>query len=52
MVKKVNYIKTTDNSDLVKKADYNTRIDWKEIEEKTNDHDHSNKYITTQKFNR
>ena len=47
--KKVNAIQTTDTSDLVKKADYNTKIG--EIEKKILDHDHSNKYITTKEFN-
>ena len=36
----MNTIKTTDTSDLVKKADYNTKIN--EIENKINDHDQSN----------
>ena len=36
----MNTIKTTDTSDLVKKADYNTKIN--EIEKKINDHDQSN----------
>ena len=43
LVKKV---KTTDTSDLVEKGDYDTKID--EIEKKITDHDHSNKYFTTQ----
>ena len=47
---KVNAIQTTDTSVLVKKTDYNTKI--YEIEKKMTDHDHSNKYITTQKFNK
>ena len=47
--KKVNAIQTTDTSDLVKKADYNTKIG--EIEKKILDHDHSNKYIPTKEFN-
>ena len=33
---------------LVKKTDYNIKIN--EIEKKTNDHDHSNKYITVPEF--
>ena len=36
MVKKVNTIQTNDTSNLVKKADYNTKI--KEIENKILDH--------------
>ena len=48
MVKKVDAIQTTDTSDFVKKADYDTKIG--EIEKKITDHDH--KYITTQEFNR
>ena len=35
---------------LIKKADYNTKLN--EIEKKIADHDHSNKYITTQEFNK
>ena len=46
MVKKINAIQSTDTSNLVKKADYNTKIG--EIEKKIQDHD---KYITNQKFN-
>ena len=49
MVKKVNVIQTTDTSNLVKKADYDTKI--YEIEKKILDRDH-NKYITTQEFNK
>ena len=49
MVKKVNNIKTTDTSDLSEKVDYDTKTG--EIEREI-DHDHSNKYITTQEFNR
>ena len=37
-------------SNLVKKTHYNTKIS--EIEDKITDHDHSNIYITTQKFNK
>ena len=33
-----------------KKSDYNTKIN--EIEKKIADHDHSNKFITTQEFNK
>ena len=47
---KVNGIKTTDTSDLLKKADYNSKSS--KIVKKTNDHDHSNKNITTQEFNK
>ena len=45
LVKKVNGIQTTDTGNLVKKADYNTKIG--EVEKKMLDHDHNNKYITT-----
>ena len=45
MVKKVNGIQTTDTGNLVKKADYKTKIG--EVEKKMLDHDHNNKYITT-----
>ena len=34
---KINAIETNDTSNLVEKADYNTKV--KEIEEKTPDHD-------------
>ena len=37
-------------SNLVKKAGYNTKIS--EIEKKNTDHDHSNKHITTQEFDK
>ena len=50
MVKKVNDIETTDTSDLLKKAGYNSKSS--KIEKKINDHDHSNKNITTQEFNK
>ena len=46
LVKKFNAIQTNDTSSLVKKADYNTKID--EIEKKMPNQD---KYITTQKLN-
>ena len=46
----VNAIQTTDTSNLVKKTDHNTK--FSENEKKVTDHDHSNKYITTQKFNK
>ena len=49
MVKNINTIQTTYTSDLVKQADYNTKID--EIEKKKIDHDHE-KYITTQEANK
>ena len=45
----VNAIQTTDTSNLVKKADYDTKIN--EIESKIFDCYH-NKYITTQEFNK
>ena len=32
--------------DLIEKGDYDTKVD--EIEKKITDHDHSNKYFTTQ----
>ena len=48
LVKKDNTMKTTDTSNLLKKTDYDTKIS--EIENKINDHHHSNKYITTQEF--
>ena len=48
-LKKVNNINTTDTSDLVKKADYNTKI--YEIGNKITDHNH-NKYIITQEFHK
>ena len=48
MVKKGNNVNTTDTRDLVKKTDYNRKIN--EIDKKTTDHDHD-KYITTQEFN-
>ena len=47
MVKKVNAIHTTDTSDLVKKADYNTKID--KTEKKIPNRD---KYITTKEFDK
>ena len=49
LLKKVNNINTTDTSNLVTKTDYNTKIN--EIK-KNADHDHGNKYITTQAFNK
>ena len=50
MVKKVIATQTTDTSNLIKKTDYDTKIS--EIEKKFTDHDHSNKCITTQEFNK
>ena len=47
MVKNVNAIQVVDTSNLVSKADYNTKID--EIEKKIPDH---SKYITTPEFNK
>ena len=47
VIKKVNAIQITDTSHLVKKADYNTKID--EIEKKLPER---GKYITTQEFNK
>ena len=49
LVEKVNAIQARDADNLVKKADYNTKI--AETEKKILDHDHS-KYITTQEFNK
>ena len=49
LVKKVDNIKTTDTSDLVKKAEYDTKIG--KIEKKILDHNHD-KYVTTLKFNK
>ena len=49
-LKKINAIQTTDASNLVKKTDFNTKIN--ESEKKFTDHGHSNKYITTQEFNK
>ena len=46
-VKNVNNISTTDTSNLVKKADYNTKTS--ETENRMNDHD---KFITTPEFNK
>ena len=47
--KKVNATETTDANNLVKKADYNRKIN--KIEKQNADHDHSSKYIITQEFN-
>ena len=49
IVKKVNTVETTDTSDLVKKADYDTEI--YETKKEILHHNHD-KYITTQKFNK
>ena len=49
LVKKLIAIQTTDTSNLLLKADYNTEI--AKIKMKILDHDHS-KYITTQEFNK
>ena len=49
LVMKYNNINTTDTSDLVKKFDYNTKIN--EIEKKITNHDHV-KSITTKEFNK
>ena len=48
LVKKVNSIQTNDTIDLVKKTDYNTKIN--EVEKKITDHRYD-KYTTTQQFN-
>ena len=50
LVKNVIAIQTIDTSDLVRINECNTKIN--DIEKKINDHDHSNKYITTQDFNK
>ena len=50
MLKKVNAIEPGNPSYLVKNADYNTKTD--EIEKKILDHDHNNKHIITQEFNK
>ena len=49
LVKKVNTLHTTGTNNLVRKADFNTKI--VEIEKKILDHNHD-KYITTQEFNK
>ena len=49
LVKNVNAIQITDTTNLVSKANYNTKFD--ENEKKILDHDHNNKYITTPEFN-
>ena len=48
LVQIVNPIQTTNTSNLVKKAEYNTKI--AKIENKIFDHNHD-EYITTQEFN-
>ena len=50
LVQKVNAIQTTDTINLFRKTDYNTKIN--EIEKKITDHNHSNKYDTTQEFDK
>ena len=50
MIKKVNASQDRDPSNLAQKAGYNQRI--AEIQRKILDHDHSNKYNTTQEFNK
>ena len=47
LIRKCNAIQTINTGNLVKKANYNTKIN--EIEKKTSDHDHG-EYITTQGF--
>ena len=49
LVIKVNNTSTTDTSNLVKKTEYNTKIN--EIENKISYHDYA-KYITTQQYNK
>ena len=49
-LKKVNAIKSTDTSHLIEKADPDTKIG--RTEKRILDHDHINKYITTQKYDR
>ena len=46
LVKNYKAIKTIDTSNLVKKTDYNTKIN--ELEKKTIDHDHSNEQFSAQ----
>ena len=46
LVKKVDFW----HSDLVKKADYDTKID--KVEMKIFDHDHHDKYVATQVFDK
>ena len=48
LLKKVNSIQTNDTIDLVKKTDYNTKIN--EVEKKITDHRYD-KYTTTPQFN-
>ena len=50
MVKQINSIHAGDTRKFVKKTDYDTKIG--ESEMKFTDHDHSNKFITTQEFNK
>ena len=49
LVRKVNTLHTTGTNNLVRKADFNTKI--VEIEKKILDHNHD-EYITTQEFNK
>ena len=50
LVKKINFIQTTDTSNLVKRRQTVTQKLMKL--KKITDHDRSNKYITTQEFNK
>ena len=50
MVKQVNAIQTIDTSNLVKKLTMTHKL--LKLKKKIIDHDHSNKYITTQEFNK
>ena len=54
MIKKVNAIQRTDASNLVKKkkTNYNTKNYGNFLKKKFTNHDHSNKFITTQEFNK
>ena len=47
LLKKLNSFQTTNTSNLAKKNDYDT-----ELVRKITDHDHNDKYITTQEFNK
>ena len=49
LFKNVDATPSTDTRDLVIKTGYNRKIN--EVEKQIIDHDHSNKYITTQEFN-
>ena len=48
LVKSFNAIQTTDTNDLILKSDYNTKVNV--IEKEIADHDHSNKYSTSEEF--